>query len=471
LQCQIGAKCESVRRETWPVACLLADAAKNTDWHGSWIVNAMTLIATFSDRLPVRASTKTLLRGIVAFASAEFAVRLVRLLAVIVMAQRLSPEILGAAALALTIFELMRVLANIGVGQQIIAASDALLEATCNTAHKIFWCWCVCLTTAQLMVAACIAIGWGDRATGGMLAILSLVYLIMPGGLVQCYLLMRGGRAPTTARIGASQTISDHILTACLLLAWASPWSIVLPKLLTAPIWLLSMRRALPWHPTQCTSVIPARALLGQAFAILASEVMVALRTQADKLIVAAILGVQTLGVYFFAFNAGIGLLTSIITAFGTLSFPMLCAATDPADRTRLVRTLLLAATTVVVPLVVLQVVLAPVYVPLVFGARWADAISLVATLCLAGIPMTLNMLASNYLRSQGAAHIDAVATFLASALALVGLTIGAKFGGLQLAASLWVGGLCAVAIPYAFYAFNDNRIRSLPALNKELPQ
>jgi lipopolysaccharide exporter len=428
----------------------------------------MTLLATFSNKLPGGAPSKALLRGIGAFASAEFAVRLVRLLAVIVMAQRLSPEILGAAALALTIFELMRVLANIGVGQQIIAAPDALLEATCNSAHRIFWRWCACLTAVQLLVAAGVVIAFGDLATGGMVAILSLVYLTMPGGLVQCYLLMRGGKATITARIGASQTISDHILTACLVLAWPSPWSIILPKLLTAPIWLLSMRHAMPWRPTSDATVIPARALLGQAFAILASEIMVAVRTQADKLIIAALLGVQELGTYFFAFNAGIGLLSSIITAFGTLSFPMICGAQNSVERARLVRMLLGLAGLVVVPLVLLQMLLAPIYVPLVFGARWADAISLVATLCLAGIPITLATLASNYMRAQGAAHIDAVASFLTSALALSGLALGAAFGGLQWAASLWVGGLCAIAIPYAFYVFKNRCDAALPLMNKE---
>jgi lipopolysaccharide exporter len=429
----------------------------------------MTLIVTLSNKLPGSAPTKTLMRGIGAFASAEFAVRLVRLLAVIVMAQRLSPEILGAAALALTIFELMRVLANIGVGQQIIAAPEALLEATCNAAHRIFWRWCICLTIAQLLLAAIVAIAFTDSATSGMLAVLSLVYLVMPGGLVQCYLLMRGGRAATTARIGASQTISDHILTACLVLAWPSPWSIVLPKLLTSPVWLLSMRRALPWQPTQNANPMPARALLGQAFAILAIEIMVALRTQADKLIVAALLGVQALGTYFFAFNAGIGLLSSVITAFGTLSFPMICGATEPAERARLIRTLVLAVTLVVVPLVLLQFLLAPIYVPLVFGARWVDAISLVATLCLAGIPMALNILASNSMRAQGAAHIDAVAAFLTSSFALSGLALGAVFGGLQWAASLWVAGLCTVSFPYALYVFRARRPAAFAALNKEL--
>ena len=431
----------------------------------------MTVRATVLNSFGKDPTTKALVRGIGAFASAEFAVRLVRLLAVVIMAQRLSPEILGAAALALTLFELMRVLANIGVGQQIIAASDALLQATCNTAHRIFWRWCTGLTAAQLLLAAFVATGLGDWTTGTMLAVLSLVYLTMPGGLVQCYVLMRSGKAATTARICAAQTISDHILTACLVLIWPSPWSIVLPKLLTAPIWLLSMRRAQPWHPTQCAPSIPAQALLGQAFAILTSEIMVAVRTQADKLIIAALLGVQMLGIYFFAFNAGIGLLTSIITAFGTLSFPMICGVQDADKRLRLVRTLLRTAMLVVTPLVLLQMLFAPIYVPLVFGARWSDAIALVATLCLAGIPMILNALASNYMRACGTAHIDAAAAFLTSAFALAGLAIGAVLGGLQLAASLWVGGLCAVAIPYAFYAFSHRCAPPHSIMHKDLSQ
>lgn len=429
----------------------------------------MTLLSTFSARLPSDTLMPTLLCGVGAFASAELAVRLVRLLAIIVMAQRLSPEILGAAALALTIFELTRVLANIGVGQQIIAAPDALLEATCNAAHRIFWRWCICLTLLQALVAAAVAITLGDTTTACMLAVLSLIYFSMPGGLVQCYLLMRAGKSPTTARIGASQTIADHILTACLVVAWANPWSIVLPKLLTAPIWLLSMRRAMPWRPTAIAAVIPARALLGQAFAILASEIMVAVRTQADKLIVAALLGVEALGVYFFAFNAGIGLLTAIINAFGMMTFPMICSATDPAERRRLVRTLLFAAMLIVLPIVLLQVALAPFYVPLVFGTRWSSAISLVAILCLAGIPMTLNILSANYLRAKGAAHIDAIAALMTSAIALAGLTIGAIFGGLQLAATMWAGGLCAVAIPYAFYALADRQERPFPITRKDI--
>ena len=75
-----------------------------------------------------------MIKGLAAFGAAELAVRLVRLLAVIIIARQLAPEIVGVAALTLTAFELIRVLANIGVGQQIIASdADQLLTAALLT--------------------------------------------------------------------------------------------------------------------------------------------------------------------------------------------------------------------------------------------------------------------------------------------------------------------------------------------------
>ena len=51
-------------------------------------------------------------------------------------------------------------------------------------------------------------------------------------------------------------------------------------------------------------------------------EVVKALRLQADKLVVGALLGAEALGVYFFAFNAGLGLANSFAAAFSIVLLP-----------------------------------------------------------------------------------------------------------------------------------------------------
>ncbi len=407
-----------------------------------------------------------MLGGLAAYGSAELAVRLVRLATVIIIARQLAPDIVGVAALTLSLFELVRVLANIGVGQRIIAAPEEHLAATCNTARRIFWGWCSGIAVVQLIAAALLGLVWHQPTAGMMLGVLALVYFWMPGGLVPCYLLMREGRAGTTARTSAVQTMADHILTACLLLVWQSPWSIVLPKLLTAPIWLVLTRRARPWRADPAAGSVPMADLVGFGLSVLAAELLGAARSQADKLIVGAVLGLTSLGSYYFAFNAGVGIVSSLITAFGTVIYPSLCAAKDAADRRQRLLMAALLGAALFVPLVAAQSLLAPLYVPLVFGARWVHATPLIATLCLAGIPMLAAALTTAWLRTQGQVKRDALAGALSCAASLGGLALGALGWGLQGAAVGWVTGLALIQLPFAVVTLR----RHLPAFHLSRP-
>jgi lipopolysaccharide exporter len=396
------------------------------------------------------AETNPLIKGLAAFGAAELAVRLVRLAAVIIIARQLAPDIVGVAALTLTAFELIRVLANIGVGQQIIAADAESLPALCNSAHRIFWIWCSAVALFQLMMAAILAFGFGQTLSGEMLAVLSLVYVCMPGGLVQCFLLMREGRTATTARTAATQTIADHILTAILLLIWPSPWSIVLPKLLTAPIWLLLTRRARPWAVDPAAGFVPARSLMRYGTSVLATDMMLAMRGQLDKVIIAATLGVTSLGTYYFAFNAGIGISASLISAFGTVALPWLCAAPAGRARSRKLYSVILLGSALFLPVILIQALLAPYYVPLIFGQNWAHAVPLICILCLAGIPMLFTTISTAWLRADGRPALDAKAGLASCISALGGLYIGTQFGGIEMAAASWLAGMAIATLPFS---------------------
>ena len=95
----------------------------------------MTAIRPLYDKL----TRSPLVRGLVAFGSAEAATRIIRLGALLIVARRVTPEIFGTAALALSLFELVRVLANAGIGQRLIVARDDELASLCRTAYRLFW--------------------------------------------------------------------------------------------------------------------------------------------------------------------------------------------------------------------------------------------------------------------------------------------------------------------------------------------
>lgn len=409
------------------------------------------------------ALTGPLMRGFGAYGGAELANRVVRVVATVVIARQLAPAIVGEAALALTLFELIRVLSGIGIGQRIIAASDGELAAVCNTARRLFWGWALVLVAVQAMVAAVLWLGFGAAGPAAMLAVLALVYPVMPAGLVQCYLAMREGRNAALARTAASQAIADHVLTAALLLAWPSPWSVVLPKLITAPVWLMMTRRNRPWPADALAGYACWRGMVRFGGGVLVAEGLTALRQQGDNLVIVATMGSSALGTYYFAYNAGLGIVTSLVGAFGTVSFPMLCAAPSGPRRLAVLRSVLIGGTALFVPLVAAQALLAPIYVPIVFGAHWAFAAPLIAILCLAGLAQLVSVLTANWLRAEGRVGSDAGRSLLSLTLALGGLYAGARTGSLTAAViGLVAGTLLAATISAA--------ITLAPALRRTSP-
>lgn len=221
-----------------------------------------------------------LVRGFGKLGVGELLIRLSRILTAIVLARMLGALELGIAATAITCFELIRVLANNGLGQVVISASEEELAATCRTAYQQVWLVCGIAAALQIGAGAAIASATGRSELLAMIAALAGVYLLMPFGMVQAWLLQREHRMGAVASLNVLQVGADNLLTAMLALQGFGAWSIVLPKLLTAPVWLLGVRHARPWQRDFGTSGVPARAMWKFSAPILASEMLAAIRIQ-----------------------------------------------------------------------------------------------------------------------------------------------------------------------------------------------
>lgn len=396
--------------------------------------------------LQKKAAMHSVMRGLLAYGSAELLNRVIRLVVVIIIARQLVPELVGVAALTLSLFELIRVLANIGVGQKIIATDSASLEQVCNTAYRVFWVWCGIIALGQLFLAGCLYTFFDNRVAAQMLAALAGVYIFMPGGLVQCFRLMRAKKLPTVAAISTTQTIADHLITCVLILVWASPWAIVLPKLLTAPLWLVMMRRSHSWKYRSELGFAPISSILQFGTAVLLSDIGLALRNNLDKLIVGSLLGVSALGSYYFAFNAGIGIVGALAAAFGTVVYPHLCEDNAKGQQRTTLSFVTILGILLFGILTLVQFLFAPLYVPIVFGPHWNHAIPLIQILSIAAIPLMLGALLSAYLRANGKAGIDAWIGWAICLSALGAMLVGAH-SSLLLAAAGWVVGTAIVII------------------------
>jgi len=165
---------------------------------------------------------------------------------------------------------------------------------------------------------------------------------------------------------------------------------------------------------------------------ILGVELLTTLRENIDYLIVGRLVGVEALGVYYFAFNAGLGMSLSVITAIRTSLFSNLCDLRSDLQifRQQYQKSLTTIAR-IIIPLVMLQSALAPIYVPIVFGAKWVQqgAVPVLILICLSALSRPFADAAALTLRATGNPQIELRWNLLFTALLTAAIWTGAHWG------------------------------------------
>jgi PST family polysaccharide transporter len=359
---------------------------------------------------------------------AEGMARVSRLLTAVVLARCLEPVEFGVAAIAMTTYELIRVFTQNGIGAKIVQTGAASLEATCNTAWRLNWIVAVALVLVQCLVAFPLAWFYGHASLAWMVILLAGVYLMIPLSQVQVFLIQRQNRLKPIALLSGAQVTADNLLCAGLAIAGLGAWAVVLPKLLVTPIWVFGIRRYQYWRPRRGAGMGQWREIVRFGKHVLGVEVLKAMRLHVDNLIIGRFLGLEALGIYYFARNAGLGISLSLISAFNTALYPHFCAARG--DRSQLrekFHSSLQTIALIVPPLIILQAALAPWYVPLVFGAQWSAAVPVLMLLCLSALPRPFGEGASQMMRALDRPDVD-----FYWGVFFTGLFIGAVIYGLS---------------------------------------
>jgi teichuronic acid exporter len=357
-------------------------------------------------------------------------IRLTRLGTAVVLARVLDPVTFGIAALVLTINELVRVFNRNGIGAKIVQCDTEELDEMVETAYRLGFVICSGLFVLQFLLAYPVAEYYDSPSLTPMLQVLALVYLIMPFGLVQSALVLRAQRMKTKALIEGVQVGIDNILTALLAIGGLGAWAIVLPKLLVTPIWVIGYRRAIHWSPTgKFFQFAHWKGILKFGRFFLGIEILKTARLNLDNLIIAKFLGIEALGLYYFARNAGLGFSMSLINAMSAALYPNLCELKTNTQKlkTRFLHNLK-RVSLIVSPLILLQTLLAPWYVPIVFGPQWHDAVPILMLLCLSAVLRPLGESASVLAIAKEHIHLDYRWNLIFTLIFIIIAVVGAQF-------------------------------------------
>lgn len=369
---------------------------------------------------------------------AQIAVRASRLVTTILLSRWLAPEIFATAAIVLTVYEFVSLFTRNGISSAVIQATSEDVEAMAMTAWRLTWIACVSLLLLQCALAYPIAWFYHNSKLEFPIMAMSVIYLVTPMSNIQAAFQQREGKLGRMALASATQVISDNILTACFVLVGFDMWAIILPKLLVAPIWLIMVRKGHKWRPHKVfgsSKFFGWGKILRYSRSVIGTEILATVQANIDNLLVGYFLGLHALGIYYFAFNAGLGLTLGFISAISVAVFPYLCeVSTDKQTlQSRFFQTrnrigLGLGA------IIILQSVLAPFYVPLVFGSKWIEAAPVLSIICLSALVRPYACITGQLLKAIGKPEIEMRWQFINTVALIIALVIACQFNILAVA-------------------------------------
>lgn len=366
--------------------------------------------------------------------------RVFRLGITVMVARTFAPEAYGQIALVFTVYEVASLLMQRCTTVKLVQAPAGELPGLCRTTYKLNWALAVGLMLGQCLAGGIVSRLYEQPQLLYPICLLGISHLIMPMGMIHCALNVRAGKMDLIARIDVCQTFIELLVIGGLLAIGLGIWALIIPKALIGIIWVIGHRSASAWRYRRSESRGAWRPILRYSSGLLFVDGLQVLRQNADYLIVGYVLGIEALGLYFFAFNAGLGIATTFAGAINSALLPHLCQSGkegEPLEK-RFISSLKVVSL-LVGSLVLVQSSMATIYVPLVFGEEWAErgSVPLIVILCLAALPKTLFDSGSQYLRALDHPARDVRAHVALTGILLMAIGVGVHYGPLGVAAGV----------------------------------
>ena len=380
----------------------------------------------------------TVAQGVVWQASLRWLGQLLAWTATIVVARRLSASDYGIAGAATVSVGFLSLVFDSGIARALTFRREQS-ETVLRQAHGAAILLGMLLALA-LMVGAVPASRFFREP--------AMVPVVMSGGLtlvavgfttVPMALLQRQLRYRELATIDLGRaTVQAATVLGGALLGWGY-WSLVAGLLAGAFSGVALTSR---W--SRIAPAVPTRAALAPTLSYARQLVVGVLAwyaySNADFIVVGRVLGVAALGYYQFAWNIAQLPGEKLANILQAVAGPFFGAIGD--DRVALrhyfvLLSLLLAS--VMIPVLVGFALVAPVAVPLVFGAKWVPAIILTQLLIARAAIGSLSLLSHHVLGATGSAHVTARVNLAAVLVLPVAFLLAAKWGGPIWVAVVWL--------------------------------
>jgi O-antigen/teichoic acid export membrane protein len=321
----------------------------------------------------------------------------------IVLAHLLTPRQFGVAAMALVFTGLASIFTDLSLGAALIQRA----EITEEDRSTVFWTTIQAgAVTTAIGVAVAPLVGrlFGTPEVTPLFFAASFLALLSSIAATQMALLTREMNFRGLELREIAATVAGAVAAIAFALAGAGAWAIVAQSLVVAVVSVVLVWSFSSWRPRFIYSTRSLRTLGSFGIKTLFARLMSYLNLYADNLLVGKFLGSTALGVYTLAYNVMFVPANRIAQPVQQVLYAAFVRLQD--DPVRLGRAWLRGnrlVTAINVPAFLGMAVVAPDFVPAVFGGRWHHAAPVLQLLSLAGVAQSFQTLNWSVLQSVGA--------------------------------------------------------------------
>ena len=328
------------------------------------------------------------LAGVRWISATRMVVEVVAISGGVVLAHLVPPAAYGRVAIAVMVPELALALVNEGLGTPLVQRRSLTRRHVEGTA-AVGLLGGIVLAGLTYFVAPLVTTPLFGAQTTDLFQLYAPIFIIT--GLMIVPLAMLQRRLEFN-RIGVSEVASTLVATAAsvgLAVVGLQAEAFVLGRMAGIAAWTLVLfyfaRTPLPrWRHKEIGEIAASGApAAGAGLAAIGTR-------NVDYAILGARLSAAQVGYYYRAFTLGVEYERKISGIVQRIAFPVYSRTEDIDHMSAVRRRIVRLNTTLIFPCLAFFIVVAPVFVPWLFGARWAPAVTLAQILALAGMAATL---------------------------------------------------------------------------------
>jgi len=179
------------------------------------------------------------------------------------------------------------------------------------------------------------------------------------------------------------------------------------------------------------------------------------IKEQSPRVLLGYFLGATSVGLYGFSHRMSIALQEIITNPVFMVLFPALSKAqNEPGKQELIYKGFFFLVSCLVAPTVVLAVMTAPLYVPLLFGDKWIDATPVLQVVLAASLILQFGRLPSVIFRVYNKVHVQLCGEVLLIGIALILIWFAAQHSALAVAGALLITTFLYPPILYSLLAW-----------------